>query len=138
MCFPSSRRPWPAILLARSIPGALQRLTYRHHKTSTTPLVPVLSSLNNELPLPPGGQYLGITGTRFGRGQNDQSVTVGGAACDVTSWSDTMIGCRLPPLGHGMHSVEVIRGQLGLADNRCGNVALNDLERKHPPLWISQ
>ena len=87
------------------------------HKTCISPTVRVLYRAGGNL-CPSGGEYLGITGTGFGRLQADQSVTVGGAKCDVTTWSDTQIGCRLPPLGNGEHKVEVIRGQLGLADNR--------------------
>ncbi|XP_043232444.1 fibrocystin-L-like [Amphibalanus amphitrite] len=76
-----------------------------------------LTGLNVTTASAAGGEYLGITGSGFGRRRADQSVAVGGASCNVTSWTDTLIGCRLPPLGHGEHTVEVNRGQLGLADN---------------------
>ena len=85
--------------------------TSKHTPFSPT-LPPPLSSS-------PGGEFLAITGSGFGRLQGDQSVTVGGAQCDVTSWGNTRITCRLPPLEHGQHRVEVLRGQRGLADNRC-------------------
>ncbi|XP_076045156.1 fibrocystin-L-like [Oratosquilla oratoria] len=54
-----------------------------------------------------GGQTLIITGTDFGTVMSSGYVKVGSKFCDVISWSDNEIQCRLPALPAGSHTILV-------------------------------
>lgn len=60
------------------------------------------------------GDSLTITGTSFGASAADNSVTIGGVACTVTSASSTQLVCTVGA-GTGSHAVEVNVAGVGLA-----------------------
>ncbi len=63
--------------------------------TSTfTVTVPQISMLNPSYGAP--ASLIDITGTTFGATQGNSSVTINGALCGVTAWSDTSITIRVP------------------------------------------
>ena len=59
-----------------------------------TVAVPQISLLNPNYGAP--AALIGITGTTFGATQGNSSVTINGALCGVTAWSDTSITIRVP------------------------------------------
>ena len=54
----------------------------------------------------PGGTQVTIDGIEFGSSQGSGSVTFGGQAATVVSWSDTRIVCTTPP--HASGTVDVV------------------------------
>ncbi len=62
--------------------------------TSFTVAVPQISILNPSYGAP--AALIGITGNNFGVTQGSSYVTINGALCGVTSWSDTSITIRVP------------------------------------------
>ena len=76
---------------------------------------PSLSSISPTSGSPLGGGELTLTGTSFGVGVWGK-VKVGEAACDVLSWADTEITCKIPRNVHGEHTVFVEVPGNGFAD----------------------
>ncbi len=62
--------------------------------TNFTVIGPAISSLSPNYGAP--AAVIGITGTLFGATQGNSYVTINGALCGVTAWSDTSITIRVP------------------------------------------
>ncbi|XP_048777455.2 fibrocystin-L-like isoform X3 [Ostrea edulis] len=78
-------------------------------QASSTPVVSAISPTSAYT-----GDSLTITGTSFGASAADNSVTIGGVACTVTSASSTQLVCTVGA-GTGSHAVEVNVAGVGLA-----------------------
>ena len=76
---------------------------------------PSLSSISPTSGSPLGGGELTLTGTSFGVGVWG-TVKLGEAECDVLTWADTQITCKIPKNGHGEHTVFVEVPDNGFAD----------------------
>ena len=82
--------------------------TYDSSKT------PSLTSFTPATASPLGGGILTITGTSFGAKWG--KVKIGEAVCDLVTWADTSITCKIPRNVHGEHIVFITVPDQGYAD----------------------
>ena len=77
-------------------------------------LTPTLTSFTPTSSTPLGGGVLTVVGTSFGAKWG--KVDIGSSKCNILTWKDTEITCKIPTNEHGQHTVYVSVPNQGYAD----------------------
>ncbi|KAI8520654.1 Fibrocystin-L [Branchiostoma belcheri] len=92
---------------SRSRETAADRNVSNHSKTSS----------RKDISFPGGGDDVVISGSNFGAAAScDDAVTIGDAAAEILSYSDTEVTISLPAQGPGLYPVRLCVGGSGFAD----------------------
>nr|XP_026692211.1 fibrocystin-L-like isoform X4 [Ciona intestinalis] len=85
--------------------------------------LPVLTLISPTTSTVIGGSTLNITGRNLGSTISDVVITIAGKVCSITTWTSTYIQCKLPSLPHGVHQVNVLVKEIGIADLKQNNIS---------------
>ncbi|KAK3532561.1 hypothetical protein QTP86_024146, partial [Hemibagrus guttatus] len=89
------------------------QVTSRDPFTYNTSLTATITGVSPQTTNVYGIRFLTIMGTNFGGQISGSSVLIGGVACEVQQWTDTLITCLLPKLPPGSYDIKVIVGNQG-------------------------
>uniref|UniRef100_H2Y4C5 G8 domain-containing protein n=1 Tax=Ciona savignyi TaxID=51511 RepID=H2Y4C5_CIOSA len=85
--------------------------------------LPIISAIAPTTSTVIGGQSLNITGSNFGSSISDVKITIAGKDCAISSWSMTFLQCSLPSAPPGVHPVNVLVAETGIADLTQNNIS---------------